>query len=52
MSAAAIKNRCGKYIAKIGSDSEPLGGRLQPSRRAERDFCEREETMEWLSNGL
>ena len=25
--------------AKVGSDSEPSGGRLQPSRRAERDFC-------------
>ena len=25
--------------AKGGSDSEPSGGRLQPSRRAERDFC-------------
>ena len=23
---------------KVGSDSEPLRGRLQPSRRAERDF--------------
>ena len=25
--------------AKVGSDSEPSRGRLQPSRRAERDFC-------------
>ena len=25
--------------AKVGSDSEPSRGRLQPNRRAERDFC-------------
>ena len=25
--------------AKVGSDSEPLRGRLQPNRQAERDFC-------------
>ena len=27
--------------AKVGSDSEPSRGRLQPNRRAERDFCEK-----------
>jgi hypothetical protein len=27
--------------AKVGSDSEPLGGRLHPNRRAERDFCKK-----------
>ena len=25
--------------AKVGSDGEPSRGRLQPNRRAERDFC-------------
>ena len=33
-------NPCGcPKSAKVGSDSEPSRGRLQPNRRAERDFC-------------
>ena len=33
-------NPCGcPQTAKIGSDSEQSWGRLQPNRRAERDFC-------------
>ena len=31
------------YPQKVGSDSEPSRGRLQPSRRAERDFLRNEE---------